>query len=36
MATPTANYVDELKINQLTQAQYNTITPSPTELYFVT
>ena len=37
MATQTPTYVDELKINQLTQAQYNTVTvPSATELYFIT
>jgi hypothetical protein len=37
MATQTPTYVDELKINQLTQAQYNTVAvPSATELYFIT
>lgn len=34
MATETT--VNELKINKLTSAQYATITPSATELYFIT
>jgi hypothetical protein len=32
----TETTVSNLKINKLTKAQYNTITPSDTELYFVT
>lgn len=34
MATET--FVNDLKINKLTSAQYATITPSATELYFIT
>lgn len=32
----TQTQVSNLKINKLTKAQYNTITPSETELYFIT
>ena len=32
----TTTQVSDLKINKMTSAQYATITPSPTELYFIT
>lgn len=32
----TETFVNDLKINKLTSAQYATITPSATELYFIT